>query len=424
MADPRRVLLLIASTSYKATDFLEAAGRLGVAVTVGSDHEATLAEEAPGGTLALDFSDSAGSLAAITELHAREPFAAVVAAEDEGVELAAVAARELGLEHNPPEAVHACRRKDLFREKLSKTDLLAPWYEAFPEGAGPSRVAGQIPYPCVVKPVALAASRGVIRANGPSEFVAAFQRVVKIMRAARGDRGDAPLVLVESYIPGSEVALEGLLIRGELRTLAILDKPDPLVGPFFEETLFVTPSRLDTAVQSEIERVTGRVAAAIGLHEGPVHAELRVNDEGVWVIELAPRTIGGLCSRIFRYRAGVSLEELVLRHALDGTLDELAEPLPPSGVMMIPIPRSGRLEVVSGVEDAEAVEGVQEVVMSLLPGQEVVPLPEGNRYLGFIFARGESAPAVESALREAHDLLDIRIEPTGSQVSPSEVGSG
>jgi biotin carboxylase len=423
MADPRRVLLLIASTSYKATDFLDAADHLGVAVTVGSDHEATLAEEAPGGTLALDFSDSAGSLAVITERHAREPFAAVVAADDEGVELAAAAARELGLEHNPPEAVHACRRKDLFRTMLSTIDLPAPWFEAFHERADPARVAAQVPYPCVVKPVALAASRGVIRADGPSEFVAAFQRAVKIAGAAGSTRGDAPLVLVESYIPGFEVALEGLLIHGELRTLAILDKPDPLVGPFFEETLFVTPSRLEDAVQCEIKRVTGRVAATIGLHEGPVHAELRVNDEGVWIIELAPRTIGGLCSRIFRYRAGVSLEELVLRHALDGRFDELDEPLPPSGVMMIPIPRSGCLAEVSGVESAEAVEEVQEVVMSLLPGQEVLPLPEGNRYLGFIFARGDSAPAVESALREAHELLDIRIEPTRGEVSTPEVAA-
>jgi biotin carboxylase len=423
MADPRRVLLLIASTSYKATDFLEAANRLGVAVTVGSDHEATLAEEAPGGTLTLDLSDSTGSIAAIADLHAHDPLAAIVAAEDDGTELAAEAARALGLKHNPPEAVRACRRKHLFREVVSTLDLPAPWFDAFDEAADPARIARQVPYPCVVKPVSLAASRGVIRADGRAEFEAAFRRALDITLAAGSDRRDGPIVLVESYIPGFEVALEGLLVGGVLETLAILDKPDPLVGPFFEETLFVTPSRLPAEVQCEVERVAGHVAAALGLREGPVHAELRVNERGVWIIELAPRTIGGLCSRIFRYRAGVSLEELVLRHALDETLHELGEALPPSGVMMIPIPGPGRLEEVSGLESAEAVEGVQEVVMSLLPGQEVLPLPEGNRYLGFIFARGESAPVVESALREAHELLDIRIEPTGGDRPTPDVAA-
>lgn len=403
----------MASTTYKAADFLRAADHLGIAVSVGSDHEASLEEEAPGSTLALDFADPAASIAAIAELHARDPLSAIVAAEDEGTELAAAAAGALGLKHNPPAAVRACRRKDLFRERLSTLDVPAPWFEAFFEDVDPTSIADRMPYPCVVKPVALAASRGVIRADGPADFVAAFRRAADISRDAGSHVHDAPIVLVESYVPGFEVALEGLLVNGELRTLAILDKPDPLVGPFFEETLFVTPSRLPAEVQREIERVTGRVAAALGLREGPVHAELRVNDEGVWIIELAPRTIGGLCSRIFRYRAGVSLEELVLRHALDRTLRELDDALPPSGVMMIPTPRAGRLKQVSGVESAEAVEGVQEVVMSLLPGQEVVPLPEGNRYLGFIFARGDSAPAVENALREAHKLLDIHIVPAG-----------
>lgn len=411
MPDSPRVLLLIASTSYKAADFLDAASRLGVTVTVGSDHDATLAEEAPGGTLALDFSDTDGSVAAIAELHSHRPLTAIVASEDEGTELAAEAARALGLGHNPPEAVRACRHKDLFREAVSTLDLPAPWFEAFDEDADPARIAPRVPYPCVVKPIALAASRGVIRADGPVEFVSAFRRTREITLAAGGGRAGGSVVLVESYVPGFEVALEGLLVGGALRTLAILDKPDPLVGPFFEETLFVTPSRLPAEVQREVERVAGHVAAAIGLRDGPVHAELRINGDGVWIIELAPRTIGGLCSRIFRYRAGISLEELVLRHALGEAPAELGDPLPPSGVMMIPIPGPGRLREVSGMRSAEAVEGVQEVVMSLLPGQEVLPLPEGNRYLGFIFAHGESAPAVEKALREAHGRLDIRIEP-------------
>jgi biotin carboxylase len=240
---------------------------------------------------------------------------------------------------------------------------------------------------------------------------------VHIVTAATPPGDQRRRVLVESYIPGVEVALEGLLIDGRLRTLAILDKPDPLVGPYFEETLFVTPSRLSRPVQDEIRRLAGLVADAIGLREGPLHAEMRVNDDGVCIIELAPRTIGGLCSRIFRYRAGVSLEELVLRHALGLELDELDEALPPSGVMMIPIPGAGHLREVEGLDRAEAVAGVEEIVMSLLPGQEVLPLPEGNRYLGFIFARGESPLEVEDTLRRSHALLDVRIEPNETEPS-------
>jgi biotin carboxylase len=383
-----------------------------VGVTVGSDHEATLAEIAPGSTLEVDFSDQAGSIRAIVELHRHRPLSGIVAAEDEGTVLAAAGARAIGLRHNPVEAVRLCRRKDLFRTKLANTGLAAPWFEAFSPDADPTIVRDRVPYPCVVKPVALAASRGVIRADGPEAFEAAFHRVADIVTAATHPGDERRVVLVESYIPGVEVALEGLLIDGRLRTLAILDKPDPLVGPYFEETLFVTPSRLPRSVQQEIQRLTGLVADAIGLREGPVHAEMRVNDDGVWIIEMAPRTIGGLCSRIFRYRAGVSLEELVLRHALGRELDELDESLPPSGVMMIPITGAGRLRGVGGIDAAETVEGVVEIVMSLLPGQEVLPLPEGNRYLGFIFARGESAPEVERALRQSHALLNVQIDPT------------
>ncbi|HSD28965.1 MAG TPA: ATP-grasp domain-containing protein, partial [Vicinamibacteria bacterium] len=219
------------------------------------------------------------------------------------------------------------------------------------------------------------------------------------------------------FIPGREVALEGLLVGGELHVLALFDKPDPLDGPYFEETIYVTPSRLSPDVQLAIAAEARWAARALGLAEGPVHAELRVNDEGPWMIELAARTIGGLCSRTLRFGAGLSLEELVIRHALGIELDSLERERQPAGVMMIPIPRAGVLRAVRGREAALAVPGIEEATISAHVGQELVPLPEGSRYLGFLLARADSPEAVEEALRAAHRRLDFDIDTSGSAAS-------
>jgi biotin carboxylase len=263
----------------------------------------------------------------------------------------------------------------------------------------------------VLKPTILAASRGVIRADDEAGFVAAFRRIEAILRtpevAAHG--AEAEQVLVEGFIPGREVALEGLLVDGELTVLALFDKPDPLDGPFFEETLYVTPSRLPAAEQEAIRHVTGWAAVALGLREGPVHAELRVNAAGPWVIELAARSIGGLCSRTLRFGTGMSLEEVILRHALGIELDSLERERQPAGVMMLPIPRGGVLQAVHGQEAAERVPGIEAVTITAHRGQELVPLPEGSRYLGFVFARAETPETVEAALREAHRRLSFDI---------------
>lgn len=411
-----RVLLLVTSSSYRAEDFLSAAERLGVAVTVASDHEAALGGIAPGANLPVDFTDPERAVSSVADFNGEYPLAAIVAAEDEGTILAAAASTALGLPHNPVEAVRTARRKDLFREALRDAALPSPRFETFGVDEDPDSVAARAAeypgFPCVVKPVSLAASRGVIRADDEAELAAAFRRVVGITTGATGyAAGDAARVIVEEYLPGAEVALEGLLVDGELRTLAVLDKPDPLEGPYFEETMFITPSRLPVEVQEAIRGTAGHVARAIGLCHGPVHAELRVNEDGVWAIEMAPRSIGGLCSRLFRFRAGRTLEELILLHATGAPLDGVSIPEDASGAMMIPIPRSGSLVAVDGIDAALAVPAIEDVVISLRPGQEVVPLPEGNRYLGFIFARSTDGPeAVESALREAHLRLSIMIE--------------
>jgi biotin carboxylase len=256
----------------------------------------------------------------------------------------------------------------------------------------------------------------VIRADDVPSFVAAFRRVVAILQGpdTAGLGKGREEVLVEDFIPGREVALEGLLVGGELHVLALFDKPDPLDGPYFEETIYLTPSRLAPDVQQAITAETRWAARALGLTEGPVHAELRVNEQGPWVVEVAARTIGGLCSRTLRFGAGLSLEELVIRHALGIELDSLERERRPAGVMMLPIPRGGVLRATRGREAALAVPGIEEVTISAHVGQELVPLPEGSRYLGFLLARADSPDAVEAALREAHRRLEFDVDPPGS----------
>ncbi|MBD0282929.1 MAG: ATP-grasp domain-containing protein, partial [Thermoleophilaceae bacterium] len=283
--------------------------------------------------------------------------------------------------------------------------------------------AADVGLPCVVKPLSLSASRGVIRADGPRAAAAAVARVRAILAEA-GDDPEEPL-LIERYVPGAEMSVEGLLRAGSLETLAVFDKPDPLEGPFFEETIFTTPSRLPGEVVAAATRTAADACAALGLREGPVHAELRTDGTRVWMLELAARSIGGLCSRSLRFGLGVSLEELIVRHALGLPLGELRREAAASGVMMLPIPRAGGLREVRGQDEARAVPGIAGLEISIGRGRPVRPLPEGDRYLGFLFARGETPAQVEHALREAHERLEIDIaEPAADARSEPVVGRG
>jgi biotin carboxylase len=291
--------------------------------------------------------------------------------------------------------------------------MRTPEYQRFSVDDDPGDVAQQVSYPCVVKPLALAASRGVMRADNLEQFVVAFERLISILRGIEHGVG-TPLgdqILVEGFIPGGEVAVEGMLIAGELQVLAIFDKPDPLDGPYFEETIYVTPSRHPQEVQAEIVEATVQAVAALGLSEGPIHAEMRVNDQGAWILEVAPRSIGGYCSRALRFGSDAALEELILQHALGRPLTSTEPASPASGVMMIPIPKAGILCEVQGVERAQEVPGIEEIRLTLPVGQAVVPLPEGSQYLGFIFSRAENPQDAEAALRQAHARLRFVILP-------------
>ncbi len=419
-----RVLLLIPTTTYRAAPFLTAAERLGIDLTIGSNRCHTLARRWPrAGTIAMHFDELEESLAVIRDAARARPFAAILAVDDTATELAARASAELGLPHNAPAAAHAARNKRALREALARAGVGSPRHLAFgaeerPEDAARA-VGAHLGFPCVLKPLVLSGSRGVIRADDPAAFAAAWRRLGAILGAhdlkKRRDRA-LDEVLVEEFVPGSEVALEGHLAAGELRTLALFDKPDPLDGPFFEETIYVTPSRLPPATQEAIRAAAAGAAAAIGLAHGPVHAELRVNPAGVFAIEVAGRSIGGLCSRALRFGLGdVSLEELILRGALGMEIDSLAARVPEaSGVEMLPIPRAGILRRVEGIADAAAVPGVTGVEITIRPGEQVIPLPEGSRYLGFVFARGAHPDEVETALRAAAARLRFTITPAAA----------
>ena len=370
-----------------------------------SEGEYTLAAE---GGLRVDLGDEEKALESIRAAARREGgFAAVVAPDDATVELAGRVASELGLAGNPPGAARLSRRKDLARAHLAAAGVRVPEFRVL-DLRRPLELSG-MSFPCVVKPIAMSASRGVIRADDTAELAAAVGRVRTIVSGAR-DEEERSLLLIESFVPGPEVAVEGLLQDGRLEVLAIFDKPDPLDGPFFEESIYVTPSRLGRVAEERIVECVRRAVAAFGLVAGPVHAELRWNAGEAWLLEAAARTIGGECSRLLRFSAGHSLEEVVLAAAMGRRLPRGLDSAA-AGVMMLPTPRPGTLRRVEGVLDALGVPGVDEVSISAGTGTELVPLPEGGAYLGYVFARGETPGSVESSLREAAGRLRTVIAP-------------
>lgn len=403
-----RVLLLLPSATYRATDFLDAARSLGdVEVIVASNAEQTMAEVMGDRQLTLDLSDPAEAARAIVEHSARTRVDAVVAVDDQGVQAAALAAEELGFPHSPPQAVAATRNKAALRQALDG-HVPQPAFRVAGNDDDVPALAAELGFPVVVKPVSLSASRGVIRADDATQAEEAADRIRTILACSDADPEGS--LLVESFAPGVEVALEGLVRDGELEVLAIFDKPDPLEGPYFEETLYVTPSRLPEAAQQEVARVAQDAVRALGLTEGPVHAELRVDGDRVTFLEVGARSIGGLCARSLRFGLGIRLEELILRHALGRSLETLRREPHASGVMMLPIPRAGVLREVNGTDDARAVDGIVGLEITIPLGRQVEPLPEGDRYLGFLFARGDTPDDVERALREGHARLDVVID--------------
>ena len=384
----QKVLLVASKTGYQVREFASAAERLGVELVLATDRCHILDDPWGDRAVAVDFDEPEASLEALA---ARGPFSGILAVGDQPATAAARVAPGLNLRFHPAGAAQAAGNKLSTRTRFRDAGLLVPPYGIYPSVTR---------YPCVLKPLHLSASRGVIRADTPAECVAAFERVQTIA-------GDGS-VLVEEFIPGREFALDGVVTGGQLHGLALFDKPDPLDGPFFEETIYVTPSREPESIQRQIRETAGRAVVALGFTDGPVHAEMRVNERGVWMLEVAARPIGGLCSRVLRFES-MTFEELLLRHSLGEDVSGVRLAPGAHGVMMIPIPGAGVYRGVEGLDRARAVAGIEGLEITAKVGQELLPLPEGSSYLGFLFSRGPSADNVESALRQAHGCLRFEI---------------
>jgi biotin carboxylase len=410
-----RVLIIAPNGSYRSAPFMQAATRLQAEVMIASEGPLAASDtNRPGLSLPLD--NPTAALEKIVDAATITPFSAILGTDDSTTELAALAAARLGLVHNPVDAVRLARRKDLARARLAVASVPVPSHRTIRLDQPLPPQIDTVQYPCVLKPVSLSASRGVMRADNPTQLHDAVNRLRKILQTAGGGE-EAQIALIESFVPGVEVAVEGLLVEGRLSVLAIFDKPDPLDGPFFEETYYITPTRHAAATQQALHDVIEDACAAYGLIDGPIHAECRINDEGVWIIEVAARTIGGLCGRLLTFGAGIGLEELVLAHAL-------RRPFAPeagqgaAGVLMIPIRQGGILRRVEGVLAAERVPFIEEVVIDVREGYELVPLPEGSSYLGFLFARAPDPAQAEAALRTAHACLNVVVLPLWKAAAP------
>ena len=408
----KRVLFFATTTGYQIRMFGEAAERLGVKLAFATDRCDQLVDPWWDASIPVRFDQHSTIVDAVRAATAVTRIDGVLAVGDRPTVAAAIASQLLGLPGNSPEAANAARDKRLTRERLRAAGLPVPEFTVVSRHQCAREIAHPRSWPVVVKPAVLSGSRGVIRADDEREFIAAIERVQRLLanidiRALRDPAADD--ILIESFIPGREYALEGVLHKGSLQTLAVFEKPDPLDGPLFEETIYVTPPRAAGAVVESIRDAIAAAANAIGLEHGPVHAECRVSDGGVFVVEVAARPIGGLCARALSFVGPTgetaSLEELLLRHAIGERLDVWHREQGASGVMMIPIPATGIYRDVRGVDAARAVANVWDVQITAKQDQQLVALPEGASYLGFIFAKGDDPEPVERALRDAHARL-------------------
>lgn len=397
-----RVVVVLPSNTYRAADFVSAADSIGVDLIVASENPPPLAMGDR--YVEIDCTNPEAAAEDIATHGERADIDAVIAADDGGVLVAAHATSKLGLAGNSPEAAALTRDKLAMRRRLEAFEVDQPDFKPMPPDVRPSDVADALGYPLVVKPLGRAASQGVIGVRQPDELDRAVARVRAIV-------GESETLLLERYVPGVEIAVEGLVADGALETLAVFDKPDTSTGPFFPETIFVTPSRLPGAVLDEADRVATSAVKALGLTRGPVHIELRIDDDRARVIEVAARSIGGLCSRSLNFGLmGTSLETLILRNALDMTKKELRREQTASGVLMVPVVGEGRVTGFTGEAETRAIPAVTGIDYTVTPGERVLPPPEGDRYIAFVYARATHPEQVESALREAMGILEVQLE--------------
>jgi biotin carboxylase len=413
------ILLLLPTSTYRAEAFLEAARRLHISVTIGCEHAGRWENFQSDEVLLLDFKNLKASQDRVEQFVMTHPLDGILGVEDTTTFIAASLASFLGLPYHSPKSASAARNKLEMRTLLQASMIRIPNFVAYSIHVDPKQIANQIQYPCVVKPLILSASCGVIRADDTESFCKASTRVktLLIQLGLTEKEEAAQSLLVEDFVPGTEVAVEGILTNGSLKVLALFDKPDPLDGPFFEETIYITPSRLPSEIQDQIADTLQQAARALGLAEGPVHGELRINQSGVWVIELAGRSIGGRCSQSLQFGSGMTLEELILRHTLRLEIPTFEREKQAAGVMMLPIKELGYFQALHGEAEARNTPGITFLEITAQPGDLLVPLPEGTRYLGFLLAKGPSPDNVERSLREAYGYLEVETTSLAGQSS-------
>ena len=410
----KNLLLLMTTSTYRASAYIDASKKLSINLIIGTNQPDILAHLNPGSSITLDYSKNNQSLEKIIQHAEKFPIQGVLAVDEETLILGSIVANSLGLICNSVESVSATRSKYELRKILSEEGLRNPEFKLISSEENPDLISKSISFPCVMKPTFLSGSRGVIRANNKEEFKDAYFRIKNILDEPelliRG-KDEGKMILVEEYIDGIEVAVEGIIVNREFVPITIFDKPEPMQGPFFEETIYVTPSRLPQSIQKKILKETKNASNAIQLSNGPIHAELRVDCNGnPWIIDIASRTIGGKCSRAIKFLDGISLENIILSHVMGEKIPNIMPISSSSGVMMIPIPQSGILNGVKGKEEGLQIKGIEEIEITIPLGEKVVQLPEGDRYLGFIFANSEKSEDTIKILKEAHEKLKFNIE--------------
>lgn len=408
----KHLLLISHHNSYRIAPYIKAAKNLGLKVTIASQGKHSLVTEVASG-LHIDFADTGSAVDEILKANSKSPFAGILGSDDQTVELAAMVARKLALPHNPPEAAMCSRRKDIARAELALAGCPVPIHclldISLPLQSQMAGMSKLISWPCVVKPLNMSASRGVIRTDNPEQFITACERLRTIIAESQDDF-ERTHILVEQYIDGSEIAYEGFLQNGKLHTITIFDKPDPLVGPYFEETIYVTPSTLTAELQQSIKQLIQQACKAYGLVTGAIHAECRIGrNNAIWILEIASRTIGGDCARMLD-NENFTIEELAIslaiNHPVNSSLPEQAR-----GVMMIPVKKHGLLRRVEGLLNARKVKHIDSIDIAISEGHELIPLPEGNQYLGYIFASADTTEEVTAAIREAYAQLNFETAP-------------
>tara|TARA_B100000029_G_scaffold205290_1_gene203248 strand:- start:93 stop:1346 length:1254 start_codon:yes stop_codon:yes gene_type:complete len=407
------VILIIPSASYRTGPFMNAIKKLDLKVLVISDKSQVFSGKYPDNLIIINFNHWKDKSVEISKWAKNNGLKAVIGVDEESIVLAANLSNFLNVDHNSIESVLLTKNKYLMRTELKKTGLCSPWFKIFSIYESSNKIINEISFPCVIKPTFLSGSRGVMRVNTKKELSEGIKTLNELLsldelRKRGGKQSD--YIMIEEYIPGKEVAIEGIVSEGKLTMLAIFDKPELLEGPTFEETIIVTPSVLTKKIQYSLLETLQVVVKALGIVKGPVHAEARINKNGNYILECASRSIGGLCSKVLEFQGGISLEELILRSYLGRNIEKSKLIGNARGVMMMPTEKKGILKEIGGVKDALVVNGVTDLQITVKPGEKLQPLPKGDRYLGFIFAEGNDQEFVINALKNAWSKIEIVLE--------------